>query len=98
MLDHYPTQETLREHLERDLRAIHTLLADAQTGGQVLERLPNGELAWLRLNPRTVRIVEDQYAPLPDDTRYWITDPGRRALRELDLLGQPWPTVAEASA
>jgi hypothetical protein len=59
-----------------------------------LERLPNGELAWLRLNPHTVRIVEDQYMPMPDDARLTLTELGRRALAMERLYG-PWPTVAE---
>src|SRR5690242_17258974 len=58
-----------------------------KSNDQVLERLPNGELAWLRLNPHTVRIVEDGYAPLPDDVRYWLTEAGTRALRMAELFG-----------
>ena len=47
----------------------------------VLERLPNGECAYLK--------------PEDDEPRYVLTDFGRRALREADCFG-PWPTVAEA--
>jgi hypothetical protein len=62
----------------------------------VLERLPSGDFAWLRLNPHTVRIIEDGYAPLPDDTRYTITDAGRRALAVHALFGAS-PTVADVT-
>lgn len=51
---------------------------------EVLERLPNGEYAWLRSSSES------------EDARYTITDAGRRALREADCFG-PWPTVAQAS-
>lgn len=58
------------------------------TTDQVLERLPNGEFAWLRLDSHPVRIVEDVCASRPDpDSRYWITDNGRRALRNAELFG-----------
>ena len=52
----------------------------------VLERLPNGEYAWLRPERRYV---------MP--SRYYLTDKGRRALAEAALSG-PWPTVAEVRA
>jgi len=57
----------------------------------VLDRLPNGELAWLRAEPPT------------NEVRYVLTEDGCRALDEdcraralAALFGQPWPTVAEA--
>ena len=53
------------------------------TAGLVLERLPNGEPAFLR--------------PEPEEIRHVLTDRGRRALAENALFG-PWPTVAEACA
>jgi hypothetical protein len=43
----------------------------------VLDHLPNGELAWLKPS-------EDLE---PDDTRYWITEAGRLALRYAELFG-----------
>jgi len=51
--------ETLRERLERDLREIQECLADPcldELGSDdlVLERLPSGELAWLRPDTRYV--------------------------------------------
>ncbi len=54
-----PYRETLRERLERDVRAIPEALADPmldEPGADdlVLERLPSGELAWLRPEPRYV--------------------------------------------
>ena len=64
----YPPRETIRERLERDLRAVREALADPildefGTDDLVLERLPNGELAWLRPEPR-----------------YVLTDQGRAAI------------------
>jgi hypothetical protein len=55
----YPAPETIRERLERDLRALQEALADPildepTSDNLVLERLPNGELAWLRPEPRYV--------------------------------------------
>lgn len=65
-----------------------------------LERLPNGEHAYLRpetapldryrLNPDRVVIADDE----PEDVRYVLTDQGRRDLAMARLFG-PWPTVAE---
>jgi len=78
-----PGGETIRQRLLRDHAVIHALLDD-----QVLERLPNGELAWLRLDPHRVRIIEDGCAPQPDpDERFTITDIGRRTLRMAELFG-----------
>jgi hypothetical protein len=59
MQSKYPARETFRDRLERDVRAIHEALADpvlAEPGADdlVLERLPSGELAWLRPEPRYV--------------------------------------------
>lgn len=51
----------------------------------VLERLPNGELAWLR--PCTERGESD-------DALYVITDRGRRDLRLAELFG-PSPTIGQ---
>jgi hypothetical protein len=83
-----PGGETIRQRLERDHDAIHTLLQDDRIGDLVLEELPNGEHAWLR--PAT-----DRHYFLPG--RFVLTDAGRRALAEDQLFGQPWPTVAEVS-
>lgn len=47
----------------------------------ILERLPNGEYAWLR---SSTEVAES------DDARYTISDAGRRALREADCFGRPW--------
>jgi hypothetical protein len=49
----------------------------------VLDRLPNGELAWLR--PCTE-------AAEPEDALYVLTDKGRRDLRMAELFG-PSPSV-----
>lgn len=73
----YQPRETLRERLVRDLRAMNTLLDDPRVGGQVLERLPSGEYAWLR--PAT--------QPTNDEPRYVLTDQGRRDLRIAEALG-----------
>ena len=51
----------------------------------VLERLSNGELAWLRPEQPD------------DDPRYALTDLGRRALAMEHLFGS-WPTVAGVMA
>jgi hypothetical protein len=64
--DYPPPRETIRERLERDLHAIQEALADPildelNTDDLVLERLPNGEHAWLR----------------PEDVRYRLTDSAR---------------------
>ena len=80
--------------------------------GLVLERLPNGELAWLRpeldaairdadqLNQALTRLLgwpEPQPKPEP---RYWLTQKGADLLareRAMAALFDPcWPTVAEA--
>jgi hypothetical protein len=53
----------------------------------VLERLPNGEYAWLRPSADACE---------PDDALYVITDAGRRALAQDALFTHNWPTVAEA--
>ena len=67
----------------------------------VLERLPSGELAWLRedldaaidtadeLDRDATRLVGDEVVSL--------TDAGRRALAMANLFGS-WPTVAEVGA
>ena len=52
--------------------------SDTSVAELVLERLPSGELAWLR--PSTER-AED------DDALYWITAKGRRDLRCAELFG-----------
>jgi hypothetical protein len=51
----------------------------------VLERLPNGELGWLR---------QSSDAGEPEDALFTITDAGRRALAEAALF-DPWPSVGE---
>jgi hypothetical protein len=78
--------------------------------GVVLERLPNGELAWLR--PELDAVIRDaeqlgkdlarllgrpEPESQPEDTRYTLTDAGRRALAMERLFG-PWPTLAQADA
>ena len=78
--------------------------------GLVLERLPNGELAWLRAEldvaiadaeqldqDLTRRLGWPEPQPEPEDVRYTLTDAGRRALAMERLFG-PWPTLAEADA
>jgi len=93
----YPTRETLRGRLLRDLRAIHTLLQDPRTGGQVLECYGDG-YAWLRPEHHPVRIVQPVTLPHPDDDlRFDLTELGHRAVAEAALFG-PWPTFAEASS
>lgn len=57
MQSNYPPRETFREAIERDVRAIHEAVADPvldepDVGDLVLERLPSGELAWMRPEPR----------------------------------------------
>jgi hypothetical protein len=69
MPSNYPQRETIRERLERDVRAIHEALADPvlnEPDAEALEltRLPSGELAWLRPEPR-----------------YVLTEQGRAAIR-----------------
>jgi len=70
-------------------KSIANSIAGQPVTDLVLERLPSGELAWLR--PATDRVYT-----LP--SRYWVTDLGRRALAMDALFGHPWPTVAEACA
>jgi hypothetical protein len=53
----------------------------------VLERLPNGEFAWLRESSDTVDA---------DDAPSVVTVEGSRALVDTNLFG-PWPTDVEAS-
>jgi len=43
--------ETIRDRLMRDRRAIDCLLADSSIDALTLERLPNGEHAWLKPEP-----------------------------------------------
>ena len=75
--------------------------------GLVLERLPNGELAWLRPELDTAIADAEQLdqdlmrtlgwpEPQPEDVRYTITDLGRRALAMERLFGDGWPTLAQA--
>lgn len=47
-----PYCETLRARLLRDRANIDALLADPDIDSLVLERLPSGEYAWLRPEPR----------------------------------------------
>jgi len=61
----------------------------AEPGDLVLERLPSGELAWLR--PSTER-------PEADEARWSLTDEGRYLLargRAMQALFGPWPSVAD---
>jgi hypothetical protein len=58
-MHHQSKRETLRERLERDLHALQEALADPvldqlNSDDLVLERLPNGELVWLRPDTRYV--------------------------------------------
>jgi hypothetical protein len=82
--------------------------------GLVLERLPSGDYAWLRpaldaafrdadqvdqlLARLLTRSPELCSAPEPDDTRYALTDLGRRALAMERLFGDGWPRLSEVSA
>ncbi len=66
------------------MHANHTATTTTAVDLQ-LERLPSGELAWLR-------------SDTDPDPRYVVTDQGRRALAVEALFGRPWPTAAEASA
>ncbi len=55
----------------------------------ILDRLPSGDLAWLRAEPTN------------EDRRYVLTQSGRDLLareRATAALFGPWPTVAEACA
>jgi hypothetical protein len=65
-------------------------VAGQPTTNLQLERLPNGELAWLRPEP----------APAPRryvlPSRYVLTDQAHRELAMLALFG-PCPTVAEVA-
>ena len=77
--------------------------------GLVLERLPNGELAWLRpeldaairdadqLDQDLIRLLGWPKPQPKPESRYWLTDLGRRALAMEALFG-PWPTCAEVCA
>ena len=70
---------------------MHTKSTPSHVAGQpptdlVLERLPNGELAWLQ--PAT-----DRRYVIPH--RFVLTDAGRRAIAMEACFGRPWPTVAE---
>jgi len=68
-------------------------LTDLRAGCLVLDRLPSGELAWLRPDPEPRQSQPRRSHVLP--SRYWLTDHGRRAMA-LEALFGPWPTVAEA--
>ncbi len=87
----YPPRETLRERVTRDLAELSAILdqTEARINNLVLERLPNGELAWLRPEPE-------------EEPRYVLTQRGRDDLARAHAMqacfGQPWPSVAEASA
>ena len=68
----YPPRETMRERLERDLRALQEALADPildelESDDLVLERLPNGQLAWLRPEPRYV-LTDQGHAAIVEGT------------------------------
>jgi len=71
--------------------------------GLVLERLPNGEYAWLRreldaaiadadrLDQDLTRLLDRRPQPQPDDDpRFLLTDLGRRALAMEACFGRPW--------
>jgi len=71
MHNHYPPRQTL---LERDGGASNTLLADPSTNDLVLERLPNGEHAWLRLEtPHTPRSECPQFV-VRTETVYLVSN------------------------
>ena len=91
----YPPGETVRERFLPVASAIATLLAAPQCGGQVLERLPNGEYACLRPRRHSVRIVEPATLACPEDGA--LTELAQRGIAH-DFLSGPWPTVAEAEA
>ena len=87
------------------------LAGPTDPAGLVLERLPNGELAWLRRELDTALANAEQLdqdltrtlgwpepQPEPEDVRYTITDLGRRALAMERLFGDGWPTLAQADA
>jgi hypothetical protein len=62
---------------------------------QVLERLPNGEYAWLR--PESDELADSNPAE-PDDALYWPTQSGRDLVahwRAEEALFGPSPTVVE---
>jgi len=52
--------------------------------------------AWLRPEPRPVRIVHDAGVPLSPDDCVALTDLGHRALAMAALFDDDWPTVAQA--
>ncbi len=62
----YPPRETMRERLERDLAALQEALADP-----ILDELDTDDLEWTRL-------PNGDFAWLRPDTRYVVTDAGRR--------------------
>ena len=78
--------------------------------GLVLERLPNGELAWLRaeldvaiadaeqLDQDLTRLLGWPEPQADDEPRYALTDRARRALAMERLFGDGWPTLAQADA
>ena len=94
--------------MQRDSKAaialeIERYWAEARYGHaaavvEVLERLPNGEYAWLR--PEPAKAVVDSNPAESDDALYVPTDAGHdlvvRMRAQEALFGHPWPTVAEA--
>ena len=63
-------------------KPMHTKSSAGQTAGQqpadlVLERIPSGDLAWLRPEPAS-----------DEDPRCVVTDAGRRVLAEAACFGQ----------
>jgi hypothetical protein len=71
----------------------YSIASDEPANGLVRERLPNGELAWLRPQldaaihkadqlDRDLGQLLDWRGAEPREPRYWITDEGRRALDE----------------
>lgn len=77
-----PTQSIVPDNIDRAATLAHY---QAQVAELVLERLPNGEHAWLR--PST-----ESYEA--EDALFYVTDAGRRAVAMAALFG-PAPTVAE---
>jgi hypothetical protein len=87
-------------------------IADHSASGLVLDRLPNGELAWLKPKLDAADEIDQLMArqlgrrgdqePNVDGVCYTISQAGRdllareRAMQA--LFGFPWPTVAKVSA
>ena len=88
------------------------LAGPSAPAGLVLERLPNGDNAWLRreldaairdtdrLDQDVTRLLERRYDQQPEP-RVDLTQAGRDYLareRAMEALFGPWPTVAQTCA